>query len=149
MSGHIPGSVKTGALPGQLPLPLKTHRAKPPQKAPERRRLEAWQKSGMSPTARSLSFLRAHGYHAEVVERWIPQARVRKDLFGFVDILALPLSGDGPVLAVQTTSGSCVSARLKKITESPLLPQVQKGFTVVIHGWRRLKSGWAPKEVIL
>jgi len=91
--------------------------------------------AGKSPTHNSLTMLRGEGWIAEVVERWIPGMNIRKDLFGFVDILALK---DGQTLAVQTTSDSNVSARVKKITESELLPELRKaGWLIHVHGWRK------------
>jgi len=54
------------------------------------------------------------------------------------------------VMLVQVTSGTNVSARVKKITESEHIDMVRKsGMSVFVHGWRRLKSGWAPKIVDL
>jgi hypothetical protein len=42
----------------------------------------------------------------------------------------------GEVLAVQVTSRSNVSSRVKKITDSPLLPLVREaGIRVLVHGW--------------
>ena len=91
--------------------------------------------AGKSPTQNSLSVLKGEGWLAEVVERWIPGANIRKDLFGFVDIIAVK---DGQTLAVQTTSYSNVSARVKKITESELLPELRKaGWLIHVHGWRK------------
>jgi hypothetical protein len=50
---------------------------------------------------------------AGVTEKWIPQARQRQDLFGFVDLIAI----DGEnTIAIQATSGSNVSSRVNKIT---------------------------------
>jgi hypothetical protein len=34
----------------------------------------------MSPTARSLQHLKALGYHAKIVEKWNPFAKIRQDL---------------------------------------------------------------------
>jgi hypothetical protein len=97
----------------------------------------------MSPTARTLMLLRQEGYLAEVVEKWIPRANIRKDLFGFIDILAV--APDGTVLAAQVTSGSNVSARLAKSRDVIVThPQLRKtGWRFEVHGWRKLKSGWA------
>lgn len=90
----------------------------------------------MSPTARTLKLLRDQGYHAEVVERWIPQRRIRKDLFGFIDIVAIM---NGQLLGVQATSGSNVSARVKKIKESPLYRTwLSTGAYLHVIGWRKL-----------
>ena len=91
----------------------------------------------MTPTQRTLAALRREGYTAEVVERWNPHARVRHDLFGIVDILAIRA---GETLAVQTTAGSGVSARVAKLNASPALPLLTAaGWRVQVHGWRRVK----------
>ena len=69
----------------------------------------------LTPTKLTLRHLRAEGWPlVEVVERWNPQARIRQDLFGFIDVLAV---GPRGVLAVQTTSAANVAARVRKIAE--------------------------------
>lgn len=100
-----------------------------------------------SPTQRSLKHLRDLGYPlVQVVERWNPYAKVRQDLFGIIDVLAV---GDD-IVAVQTTSGSNVSARITKMQESVALPILKKaGIKVIVHGWRKLKGRWALREEIL
>ena len=40
-------------------------------------------------TARTLKYLRDHGYQAEVVERYLSFAKRRKDLFDIIDIIAI------------------------------------------------------------
>ena len=88
-----------------------------------------------SPTENSLAYLRADGWTAEVVERWIPGANIRKDLFGFIDIVAVRGS---ETLGVQTTSNSNVPARVRKITESELLPVLREaGWLIHVHGWQK------------
>lgn len=101
----------------------------------------------MSPTQRTLAHLREAGYPlVQVVERWNPYARVRQDLFGVIDVLAVGID----IVAVQTTSGSNVSARIKKITESDALPVLRKaGIRVIVHGWRKSKGLWVLREVDL
>ena len=89
-----------------------------------------------SPTARSLALLRAEGWLAEVVEQNVPHARTKRDLFGFIDIMAV--QGDR-TLAVQTTAdnGGHVANRLHKIRTSPHLDAVlAAGWQVVVHGWK-------------
>ena len=99
----------------------------------------------MSPTQRSLKYLRDLGYYVEVVEKTIPKTFIKKDLFGFGDLLAIR---ENEVLLVQVTSGSNVSARVKKITDNEHIGAVRKsGMRVEVHGWRKLKSGWEPKVV--
>lgn len=93
---------------------------------------------GDSPTARTLRRLRAEGWTAEVVERWNPHARVRNDLFGFVDVLAVR---DGVTLAVQATSGSNAAARVAKIGEHQNIGAVRKaGWRIEVWAWRKLAS---------
>ena len=89
----------------------------------------------MTPTARTLAHLRADGWHAEVVEHRVPRTNITRDLWGFVDVLAIR---DGQILAVQVTSASNVAARLRKIAESPLVGAVREcGIAIHVHGWRK------------
>jgi hypothetical protein len=99
-----------------------------------------------SPTQRSLKYMRERGFHAEVVEKWIPGANIRKDLWGFVDIVCL---GDGgPITVVQSTSASNLAARITKIAESPLVGRVRSaGIKILVHGWRKVKGRWQVREV--
>ena len=112
----------------------------------------------MSPTARSLAYLRKQGFHAYVVERWIPRARVRKDVAGFMDILAWR-SVDQTVLAVQSTTGAHVANRVEKIAyglapadQAAFLDWKHLGNLAVVHGWslqgpRGKRKLWTLREV--
>lgn len=101
----------------------------------------------MSPTQRSLKYLREQGYFVWVVETWNPWARKRQDLFGCIDILAI---GHGHTLAIQTTSRSNVNARVKKIEENEYYPEIiRSGWLVHVHGWGKLKNGWNVKIIEL
>ena len=92
-----------------------------------------------SPTQRSLAVLREKYPLVQVVEKWNPHARIRQDLFGIIDILCV---GDGETVAVQTTSGSAVAARLKKMADSPALPHLRDaGWRILVHGWRKNAAG--------
>jgi hypothetical protein len=89
----------------------------------------------VSPTQRSLKLLREAGYAAEITEHWNPFARIRKDLFGIVDILCIKAD---ETLAVQTTSYSNVSSRVTKILNSDHFPAMaDAGWTVRVHGWKK------------
>lgn len=103
----------------------------------------------MTPTQRSLKHLRDLGYVTEVVERWIPGANIRKDLLGFVDLIAWTPAGE--TIAVQATSGSNVAHRVKKITESPNLAVLRRcGWQVLVFGWRKAANGrWTLRVVDL
>lgn len=88
----------------------------------------------MSPTERSLKYLREQGYHCAVVEKWNQFSRIRQDLWGWCDILAIR---KGEVLAVQVTA-QAVAARVKKIIESDTIGLVREaGIRVEVHGWRK------------
>lgn len=104
--------------------------------------------AGVSPMQRSLEYLRKDGWHAEIVERRVPYRNITIDLFNFADILSIR---DTECLLVQCTSRSNVSARVKKITESPLLSSVRKaGFLIHVHGWGQLKGEkWSARVVDL
>ena len=110
-----------------------------------------------SPTRRSLLMLRDKGYLAEVVEKWIPRANIRKDLFGFIDIVAITNEQPG-VLGVQSTSGDNLSARLDKIDSEELAPVaamwLAAGNRIEVHGWRKVgpagkRKTWQPRIVRL
>ena len=98
-----------------------------------------------SPTQRTLKHLRDAGYPlVQVVERWNPHARIRQDLFGIIDVVAV----GADIVGVQATSASNVSKRIAKITESPALPILRKaGIRVLVHGWRKVKGRWTLREV--
>ena len=66
----------------------------------------------MSPTGRTLRWLRAEGWTAQVVELWIPRRNIRRDLWGVGDVLAMR-PGE-PLLLVQATSYANVSGRAAK-----------------------------------
>lgn len=98
-----------------------------------------------SPTQRTLAHLRKQGYTAAVVERWNPHAKIRQDLFGFVDVLAVGAHG---TTAVQACNYSDVSKRVAKIAESEHVGAVREaGWRILVHGWRKVGSRWQLREV--
>ena len=96
-----------------------------------------------SPTQRSLKWLRQRGFTAAITERWNPHAKVRQDLFGFIDIVALGLYG---ITAIQTTSGNNVAARISKIRDLPAAKTwLDSGGMIRVHGWRKVGARGARK----
>ena len=100
-----------------------------------------------SPTTRTLARLRELGYVATITERWNAHARIRQDLFGFIDVLALR---EGEVLGVQACAGASASARVRKIEEHENLSAVRKsGIRIEVWAWRKLKAGWQCRVIDL
>ena len=101
-----------------------------------------------SPTQRSLKLMRDRGYLCEVTERWNPFAKIRQDLYNFVDVLCIK---EGETVAVQTTSYGNISARVKKISglDSSAIVKLA-GWRIIVQGWRKDKAGkWVVREVEL
>lgn len=74
----------------------------------------------MQPTARTLQWIRKLDWPIDVVERWVGPPgnfamRKRRDLFGFIDLIAL--DGKPGCLGIQSTASSGMSARVTKIHE--------------------------------
>lgn len=105
-----------------------------------------------SPTRRTLELLRKDGWKlVEVVEHWNSWASVRKDLFGFIDVIAI---SNDQTLGVQVTSAANVSARIKKMLHDPeIRPRVvtwcQGNRTLEVHGWGKRKNRWECRKVII
>lgn len=94
----------------------------------------------MTPTQLSLRKLREDGWQAQVVEVWNSHARIRQDLFGFIDIIAVRGT---ETLAVQATSAPNTSSRVRKIGESPLVGAVREaGWSIVVWGWAKKSGRW-------
>jgi|7_EtaG_2_1085326.scaffolds.fasta_scaffold35761_2 hypothetical protein len=97
------------------------------------------------PTQRTMEVLRKEGLLCGVVERWNSHARVRQDLFGFIDVIAIrpygvkqrsrfcPWSG---IIAVQCCARSSMSEHRKKILNEPrALTWLKSGGTIEMWGW--------------
>ncbi len=97
-------------------------------------------------TPRSIELLREEGWNkVVVVEHWNSFARIRQDLLGFIDILAL---SDGGTLAVQVCRRSDMATRRNKIANHENVGHVRKaGWCIEIHGWDRGPDGrWRVKR---
>lgn len=103
----------------------------------------------MTPTQRTLAECRKRGWTAAVVEKWNPHARIRQDLFGCIDILALTPSG---VLGIQACAGSSHAARrTKALAEPRLATWLRSGCTFAVWSWskrgdRGKRKLWALRE---
>ena len=110
-------------------------------------------KSGMSPTARTIAYLQKVGIRCAVVEKWIPMANIRRDLFNIIDIIALDHARG--VLGIQVTSGSTAS-HIKKIIRTHAQETLDwlstPGTVLEVWGWskrKKVRGGvayvWTPK----
>ena len=81
------------------------------------------------------------------VEEYNAFSRQYRDLFGFIDVLAV---GPGQVVGCQTTSFSGMSSRRKKILEHENLEAVlSAGIRVELHGWRKVKNRYRARVQVL
>ncbi len=103
----------------------------------------------MSPTAQSLAYLRAGGWIAAIVERWIERRGIRVDVWHFADLLAAH-PRDRQIALVQTTTASNLSARVTKAKRQPeLRVWLAAGGRFFLHGWAPWGGRWHPKVIEL
>ena len=93
----------------------------------------------MSPTNRTVHKLRADGWGlVQTVEQTIPHTFIKRDLFGFGDVLAI--RGDELLIVQVTVNMSNLHARLRKMQ---MLPSVaywlqSPNRRIEVHGWRKM-----------
>jgi hypothetical protein len=86
--------------------------------------------------------LRSLGFAVEVVERWLPHAAVRRDCFGWADLLACH-ARDGIIALVQVTTAGHLAARIDKAKQRPeLLAWLKAGGRAWFHGWEERAGRW-------
>ncbi len=98
-----------------------------------------------SPTQRSLKELRRLGWTAAVVEHWNMHAKIRQDLFGFIDVLAMtPVDwhvGVRGFIAIQSTTTGNQAKRIEKIKAEPRARTwLAAGGRIFVHGWLKSKK---------
>ena len=90
-----------------------------------------------SPVSRTLAVLRAAGWTADVVQRWIPGASIRKDYLGLFDIICFD---DALTIGVQCTTMAHRAEHAKKMRAAPLLARWCRG------RWRRAEL-WSWRKI--
>jgi hypothetical protein len=99
-----------------------------------------------SPTALTAELLKKDGWLVWTVERVIPRINKRIDLWNCFDQLAIK---DGEVIALQPTSWTNTSARVKKISESEYIDEVRKlNWTLWVIGWKHIKGDEYTHKII-
>lgn len=109
-----------------------------------------------SPTQRTLSALRDMGISARIVEQWLNHVHrgegkfgIRRDLFGWIDIIAVcPIRGVGAVQSCGQ-SFSAHLAKLRGVRRSRVHEWLSSGAWAELWGWKRLKGVWTPRVLTL
>lgn len=91
--------------------------------------------------------LEDRGYVVDKAESYNAHTKRKKDLFKFIDFVAIhPIKGE--LIAIQTTSKSNLSARIKKAENlKAYWHWLASGNDVVFHGWFKGERKWELKEV--
>jgi len=114
--------------------------------------------AGLKPTQRTLRELRDQGRVVDICERWIinpkhPGGGFRKDMFGFIDLIALDV--EQGIVAIQSC-GNSFKAHYDKMVDSEctenVLEWLRCGGRLELWAWRKLlkKRGgkakiWVPR----
>jgi hypothetical protein len=110
---------------------------------------KAKRKKSTSPTQRTLAECRKRGWIAQVVERYNPHAKVRVDLFGVIDLVAIVTASDPTpkglegshapaILGIQACAGASHAARRDKILAEPRAKGwVEAGGRLELWSWAK------------
>jgi hypothetical protein len=82
-----------------------------------------------------MTYLRDRGFLAAVVESWIPRLNMRRDLFGFADLLAVHPRDRLFLLAQTTTAGHLAHRPAKARARPELRDWIRAGGRFEVHGW--------------
>ena len=87
----------------------------------------------------STKMLEADGWTVGKVEQTLPHCFIKRDLFGFADLIAIsPTRG---ILAVQATGGGNGPSRVKKIRLEPRAALwLASGGRIQVHDWVKVKD---------
>jgi hypothetical protein len=92
-----------------------------------------------SSSQRTLKLFRSQGYICAVTERWNPFARVRQDLFGFIDILVI--SEWNGIIGLQVTNQGEVPAHVRKLNNCQAVNRwLRAGGGIKIVEWKTKPS---------
>lgn len=95
----------------------------------------------------SRKMLEADGWTVATVEQTIPHCFIKRDCFGFFDLLAV--SPSRGFLAVQATGGGNGSSRIDKIKNEPRAAiWAAAGGRIQVHDWRK-RAGKIKRECVV
>jgi hypothetical protein len=89
-----------------------------------------------TPTQRTMDQLRKEGWMIGIVEKWNHFAKIRQDLFGFIDLVAVK---NERTIGVQACNDVDVSPRVNKILDLETANNWLAGGTreIQVWGWRK------------
>jgi len=93
--------------------------------------------------ARTLAWLREHGYEAAVAEKWIPHTPIRQDLFGFIDVMAV---NDQHLLAIQVTDHTHHAEHRGKILKNKAARLLVYHMDIELWSWGLQLTGEKRKD---
>lgn len=97
----------------------------------------------VSKTALTIRELRARGFFAQNVEKRIPKSFITKDLFGWLDLVAVHPDHRG-VLGVQVTTDTNRNKHYQKLRDpsvnAPLTAWLKAGNSIVMWSWAKKKE---------
>ena len=102
----------------------------------------------ISPTQRTLKKLRDSNNYPliAIVEHWNSFAKIRQDLFGIIDLLAIDNTGN--TVGIQVTSYSNISARVNKMENSDAIHYLRDAnWVLLVQGWHKKNNKWICREV--
>lgn len=111
----------------------------------------------VSHTKRTMDYCAARSIYACVVEKWIPNTSIRKDAFGFGDILAMDALHGAVLVQVCEDNGGGMSTHVRKIQVECVIEAtawLMRGNRIYVVGWgQRAATGreWVPRfmELVL
>lgn len=100
---------------------------------------------------RSMRYLRSIGMRVGCTEYWNPHVKIRQDLFGFIDLIALSMSTDhldGQICAIQVVN-THLPEHIAKIKSSDAARNwIACGGGIEVHNWKHVcKNGRGTRKV--
>ena len=102
--------------------------------------------SKAKPRQWSMEQMRKDGYITGITEFFNSHTKRRKDLFGFIDFIAV---GSGRCVGVQCCARSSIGSHRRKILEEcgeAAFEWLRSGNEIQIHGWDRIDEPLKTKE---
>lgn len=108
-------------------------------------------KKQMGARERSMRYLRSLGMRVGCTEHWNPHVKIRQDLFGFIDLIALSMDvqrTDGQFVAIQVVN-THLPEHIAKIKASEAARDwIACGGGIEVHNWTfRCKGGRGSRKV--